>query len=383
VTSKTRSAAIVLAILSTTCLVGPISADTMELAGGQTIVSALQTPGMWDRKQGAYYHPTGIDIGNKFYLYVQGGNWDHGPSGPGQGPCEGDKIFVFEADYTTQGMVTDMDFVRRISDCDGVPLQHSWSPGQVFRDGSQYWMTSSRSDQANFHTVVLGNSSDGINWTWQDFLRADYGGGDLEIHQPILVADPLRRIYCNPGCYSHHTWWGYFNFELPGFYWGTGRIVVDYSQQYPRGFRVKILSGGTWRIVDDWTGVVDFLPDDVWTGFNAKSLAWNVDHWELWGHKNVLHNGCAPCSGPYNNGFGGSTFTYREVSPTFFGPEQTVLQGFRCMPSDSHMGRLYPFRVNDPTGRKFLYSMTNDKDICTATTNEWVGAHVVVTELSN
>ncbi|HEX2163020.1 MAG TPA: hypothetical protein VHM02_03650 [Thermoanaerobaculia bacterium] len=234
-----------------------------------------------------------------------------------------------------------------------------------------------------FEELVLGTSTDGVHWTWEDFLNTDHLF--LEMHSPVMVADPTKEIICGLECHGHSYWWGFFNFNTPTTA-GTGRMKVDVSTAYPRGFRVHILSGGVWQQVDDSTGFVNFAPDAVWPGVFSRSLMWNVDHWELWGYKNVSPNGCAPCSGGFYDNFGaGSTFTYRQVAGIngSLGAPQGVFSNIRCMPSDHPIGRLYPFRVNGPSGRRFLYSTTNDANACKQLFNPFQGTYVVVTEVSN
>jgi len=350
--------------------VAPFSfGSSVEISGGQTVVSAVES-GEPSSTGGAYNNPTGIPIGGDFFLYAQGGNWDHGPGGS----CPGDKILAFKNPYTSTGMTTPFQFVTRISPCDGA----AYGPGQVFSSNGQYYMVADRSDTVTFQELVLGTSTNGVQWTWQDFIRHT---GSVEIYSPVLVSG-LSWFVCNPGCFSHTNWWGFFPFTTPGR--GTGRISVDVSNQYPRGFRVKILSGGQWVTVDDYTGEFSFTPDSVWNDVGVRSLAWDEDHWELWAFTNVPHNGCSPCDGEYDNGFAGTTFKFRNVysEGSSLGPIQQVYSMVRCMPSDSHVGRMFPFRVNDPSGSKLLYSSTTDENICT-TTNPFAGSYVVVTELDD
>lgn len=354
-----------------------VIASSVEITGGptvgaQVVVSAVQT-GKPSSAYGTYYNPTGIQIGNDFYLYVMGGNWDHGPGGT----CTGDKIFAFKAPYTASSMYGPFQYVTRISPCDG----RSYGPGQVFYDGS-YRIVADVSDQTTFDELVLGTSADGVSWSWQDFIKTDSG---IQILAPVLVGSTLRRFYCDPTCHSHHTWWGYFPFSS-GFSSFTGRMQVDVSTKWPRGFRVSILSGGQWQAVNDLTGEFSFIPDNVWSDVSVRSLLEDDGRWELWAYRNVAHNGCTTCTGSYNEGFAGSTFEFREVfADKSFGPVEPVHSLVRCMPSNGHVDRLFPFRVNDPSGRKLLYSATNDENICGQPpgSNGFVGMYVVVTEVSD
>lgn len=359
-------------MLSSLLFLGSAAASSVEVAGGQIVASAIQT-GATATGGGTYYNPTGIDIGSDFFLYVMGGNWDHGPDGP----CFGDKIFAFKSPYTAAGMYSAFQFVARISPCDG----KSYGPGQVFHDG-QYRMVADQSDQVNFSSLVLGTSSNGVYWTWQDFIASTNG---VQLYAPVLQASTVQYCHCDSGCHCHSSWWGFFPFSSGGTQ-RTGRMSVELGSHYPRGYRVKILSGGQWLTVNDSTGEFSFTPDNVWPGVVVRSLVWDVDRWELWAHKNVPHNGCSNCTGSYNQGPFGSTFVFREVDTTgWMGPEETVYSAIRCMPADGHVARLFPFRVNDPSGRKLLYSATNDANICTQSPgdNGYSGMQVVVTEVDN
>lgn len=387
---------ILLLLLSASAL-----AQSVETAGGQIVIGADKfTPG--NLKSGTYYNPSGIVVGSKFYMYVQGGQFN--PSTAPWRSCDGDQILLFSTPNTSTGLRS--RFVpgtnttgsnARISPCetdtgngsDGNPTRtnspifnqkHHYTAGQVFYDG-KYRMIAAASNYPganDFTTLILGTSTNGVQWHWQPFIRSTNS-----VHLPeVAFQVGTSSSYCNPNCYTHTPWWGFFRIGFSG----TGLIKVDVSQQYPRGFRVWIFaSDNTWKQVDDTTGDFSFTPKDVWPGATPKAINFNVDHYELWATTYEPHNGCAPCTTPYCNGFAGTTFSYRTVDAAFnLGPVQSVYSQIRCMPSDSDVGRLYPFRHNDMNAQKLLYSATNDQNICDTNlcANPFIGMYVVVTTVN-
>lgn len=378
-----RSTVISLVVVFFLTFSGPALSSSTEIQSHGTTVSATQFTG--DPLSGAFYNVTGIRVGSEFFLYVQGALGD-GPVGPGQAGCPLDKIFLFKAPYTSAGMKGEFEFVRRISPCttfvneNGELKNSAYGAGQVFYDG-QYRLLVDRSDQMLFKDIFLGTSTNGVNWTWELFIHST-SSNEVEVVSPVLLPSSLKTCHCTPTCHCHNHWWGFFTFNSPSTQ-GTGQMKVDWGPEYPRGFRVSILSGGQWLIVNDNTGDFSFTPDNVWPGVSVKTLFNNQGHFELWGFKNVPHNGCAPCSGSYNNGFAGTTFIFRNVTEDFvFGPVESVDSNVRCMPSDSHVGRLYPFRVNGPSGEKFLFSSTNDQNICNPNLfGDFQGMYTVTTEV--
>lgn len=363
----------------------PATASSVEVQNHGISISAAQFNNLI--LSGAFYNVTGIQVGSEFYLYAQGGLFNGGPLGPGQAECKfADRIFLFKAPFTSSGTKGQFQFVRRITDCtsftnnQGESQNHAYGPGQVFYDG-EYRLLVDRSDTVDFKEIHLGTSSDGINWTWEYMFRST---SNIEILSPVLLTRSPTNCHCNPFCHCHTKWWGFLNFNTPTSQ-GVARMEVDWGPEYPRGFRVSIWSGSQWKHVDDVTGEFSFTPDNVWPGIGVKTLFKNGDHFELWGYKNVPHNGCAPCMGDYDNGFAGTTFVFREVDDDFsFQPPEAVFSTVRCMPSDGHVGRLYPFRVNGPAGEKFLFSSSNDQNICSddpAMFNEFVGMYTLATQV--
>jgi hypothetical protein len=375
-----------------------VSAQSTETAGGQIVIGADQfTPG--NLKSGTYYNPSGIVVGSKFYMYVQGGQFNDATA-PWRS-CDGDQILLFSAPNTHAGLrgrFAPGTIVggsnARISPCetdtgngsDGNPThtnspifsqKHHYTAGQVFYDGN-YRIISAASNYPganDFTTLILGSSSDGVKWHWEQFIHSTSGVGMAE----MALQAGLSRFYCDPDCFAHTAWWGFFRIGFSG----TGLIKVDVSQKYPRGFRVWIYAtDSTWKQVDDLTGDYGFTPQKVWPGVVPKAINYNVDHYELWATSFTPHNGCSPCTGSYCNGFAGTTFSYRTVDSVFnLGPVQSVFSAIRCMPSDYSVGRHYPFRYNDPNAKKLLYSATNDRNICDPNicSNVFVGMYVVVT----
>jgi hypothetical protein len=61
----------------------------------------------------------------------------------------------------------------------------------------------------------------------------------------------------------------------------------------------------------------------------------------------------------------GSGFLWWPVNRFSFGADNRVSSLTRFLPSGWEFARMFPFRWNSPTGRRFLFSATNDDNICT------------------
>lgn len=61
----------------------------------------------------------------------------------------------------------------------------------------------------------------------------------------------------------------------------------------------------------------------------------------------------------------GSGFVWWPVTSTSIGDSNLVYSEVRPLPSGYKEARMYPFRWNSPAGKRFLFSVTNDDNICT------------------
>jgi len=371
---------------------------------GQTIIGAqLFTPG--EPTGGAYINPTGILIGSTFHLYVQGGqDQAHWSSTPWP-DCVGDQLLLFRTSNTASNLVAEFPTgtVRRITPCLGdspsqYPLHssdpvfdvdHHWTLGNVFFAAGHYRIVSAASnypEASEFSELVWGRSSDGLNWYWEPFIKSTAGYNMPE----VLLEYSHTGFICVPGgsCTTFTHLSGYFRFTFAG----VGRMKVAISSVYPRGFRVSILANnGQWLSVDDWTGEFSFTPMDIWPNDSArpKSIVSNGSTLELWAAVDPHYlPGCCPSCGCdyYDSGGGPGSFAFRTInSDGTLGSAQPLYSNLRCMPSPYREGRLYPFRYNDSFGRKLLYSVTNDDNICddefSVHGNPFVGTYIVVTEV--
>lgn len=384
----------------TLCLLAPSAVDAAEVEAAAVQTNVIEPEDFGHGPLGAtFYNPTGVKVGNELFLYVQGG-----PTGSEAQPCAGDKIYLFRAPWTQTGLrsqfqwesQTQVSFERddgtvenegvtgRVSPCKST--DHHYGLGGVFVNGGsgQYVMML---DQASFPTanvfreILIGFSNDGVSWSWEPFVEST---GNYSILDVTLKSSDVSSIYCNPSCHSHTTWWGFFRFG-PGDN-GSGRVgkmKVDYSSQYPRGFRVWIQSGGVWAQVNDTTGEYSFQPDDVrpnGASFAPNALVDNNGQLELW----AFQSGVSGCGCDFGNG---STFLNRSVDfgslGTISGSRVSVFSKTRCMPSDNGVGRLFPFVITGPSGKRLLYSSSNDKN-CTnlqSGGHAFVGMYTLVTEL--
>jgi hypothetical protein len=60
----------------------------------------------------------------------------------------------------------------------------------------------------------------------------------------------------------------------------------------------------------------------------------------------------------------GSSFRWWTVTPTSISGENGVYSQTRYLPSGYDNARIYPFRWNSASGKRYLFSSTNDRNIC-------------------
>ncbi|HRC86619.1 MAG TPA: hypothetical protein PK413_13505, partial [Thermoanaerobaculia bacterium] len=277
------------------------------------------------------------------------------------------------------GLVSPFAFSSRISPC--TATNYHYGVGGVFKSGSQYFLTADRANwpDANvFYEILLGSSPDGASWSWAPFVKSTGVSSILDV---TLVSSTVSVFYCDPTCNAHTAWWGFFRTgPCANCADWVGRMKVDYSTAYPRGFRVWILSGGIYKQVNDTTGEFNFAPDNVWpetdAGYAPNALVPTASGgYELWATKSPAAGGCG-CSFQ-----GGSTLVYRTATDTTLGPLQGVYSAARCMPSASSVGRLFPFVITGPTGQRLLYTSNNDKNCSNLASNPYQGMYIVATQL--
>lgn len=247
---------------------------------------------------------------------------------------------------------------------------------------------------------------------------------DVLQHTIDIVVQPESFIHTNTifmltpillstnGGVNNAQWWGFFNFWSNGF--KVGQMSIDWDAAgTPTVKMVTNVSGTTytWRTLTPTGGpagsfLVDFVPWTFRTNINARTLINDTttgSGFQLWAHSNnfggygtnvgcdttraltcTQSGGCLTGDGSgcpqgmtcnvflRNTGDagevmsgGGSGFVWWSVSRFSFGAADNVVYSHtRALPSGYEVARLYPFRWNSPTGRRYLFSTTNDANIC-------------------
>jgi len=332
--------------------------------------------------------------------------------GPGQ---------IFRA---TVGRVRKLHLLADASD--SINFFHVWRGEST--DGINWkWFISDDINNQQFHgrRETIRDPSDAVEHTIdvvvqpRSFIHATAVG----MLNPILLA--------TNGAVNNAQWWGFFNFWDGAF--AVGRMSVDWDSTgtIPAVRMVESVNGSQyrWRTLKSTGGpggsfLLDFRPYAFRVRSNAKTLIYDTapDGYQLWATDETLGQygsnvncdttkvilcdrpeGCATGDGsgcefgyscnPFlrNTGDRGDTvrgqtggFVWWPVTRFSFGVNATVLRSdSRYMPTGYVEGRLFPFRWNSPTGRRYLFSATNDENIC----NEFLFSayykmYVVRTELT-
>jgi hypothetical protein len=338
-----------------------------------------------DPSQGRFYGPTGIQIGNYFYMYVQGGAYSNVTTGPGsECAAVGEEVLAFKTPWTAQGLRSPFTYVRTITPCrTDVPQVH-YSPGSVFKssmDGKYKILVSETENGSSpalghWKRTLLGSSTDGENWAWSTFLKQSVVGTETYSVGGVTLVQATANT----------NWWGTYLWGGTGQgLWNVGRIRVIMDATNPRGYVIYLLaSDGTFEAVNN-DGSFNFVPGVAWNGptevASPHSIVLNNGTWEAWGDYAGLPatQGCED-NDPNNS----STFRYRTVSQTGpIGAIQEVTSAVRPMPTRNLYGRFSPFRINDMNGVRLLYSASADRMYCGGTGAGYKGSEIIVTEVDN
>lgn len=208
---------------------------------------------------------------------------------------------------------------------------------------------------------------------------------------------------------NNAQWWGFFNF------WDgvskVGQMSVDWDMSNNPTVKMVTNPGPpyTWTTLTSTGGaggsaLLNFTPHAFKTNANAKSLLYDATYGgnQLWASSGNVGtygsyvscdtmktltctspggcatgdgSGCpygATCNvflrntGPYGDVISGngSGFMWWGVTPTTFGGDNVAYSYARNLPSGYSEARLFPFRWNSPTGKRYLFSATNDDNIC-------------------
>lgn len=302
-----------------------------------------------------------------------------------------------------------------------------YGPGQVFQatvNGlTKYHLLADVSDARIFKNVWRAESTDGVNWTWyisgaananktETLTRSDTGASyqltSIWSAQPFFqttssvgLLNPILRS--EAPATNNATWWGFFNFwdgvgkvGAMKVEWGTGSPVIKVVTSSSPSWTYSTLTGGNLTVV----------PSALIHDSNVKSLHQEGSQFQLWGSarlgtygSNVSCNtntslqctqpgGCKTGDGsavaylatarPFwmNTGPAGdvtctaascpsSGVAWWPVTSTTLGARNPIFSAVRSMPSGYGEARTFPFRWNSPTGNRYLFSATNDNNICT------------------
>lgn len=351
-------AIVALGVVGLLVAAGPVAAE--EETGGPfvsvTSKDLVDFGDDLDGVRGTFYNPTGIVVGGELYLYVQGGLSRSLASSECWNHCDLDTIVRFEAPFTASGVRGPFEPGNRVSPCRGdeLPELVHYGVGSVLRSSfdNQYKLFLDRTEggadfsKGHFKEILIGTSSDAVDFTYPEevnpFIRQCNG---ISIIDVTLIDDGSM-------------WWGTFQFgtSQPN---QTGFMRVLDAPSNPRGFEVQILSGGTFKTVDD-DGTFDFTPDNIWSNSGANSIVLDGGQYELWGS---VGGGSGVTEGCEDPNAGSKKIVYRTIdSSGNLGPVQDISSRVRAMPSINGTGRLFPFRINR-SGEKLLFTSTSD-DVC-------------------
>jgi len=367
-------------------IVTPVFADSLETTAPVAVISPWT---YWPNlpRSGRFYRPTGVKVGSKYFLYVQGGAYKGVSTGPGSETCTaiGEKALAFSAPWTSTGLRSQFLYEKAVSPCNPATDVH-YQTGSAFISSTDAKVkltideTEGGSDprSGHFKRILLGSSTDGKNFTWTPFVKQSViGGVTYSISQANLVQAT-----------ANSNWWGVFqwayctlcnNTDGIGF-WNQGRMRVVMDATNIRGFIVYLLKsdGVTWGQVSD-DGSFNFIPYNTFYP-GARSIVNNNNTWEAWFIAGGTPNGGCDDGDPNSS----SAFGYYTVSQGgSFGAIQAVTSSSRPMPTTNGFGRLDPFRMQDMNGARLVYSASTDH-MCQTTGNDgFRGMEILVTEVNN
>ena len=265
-------------------------------------------------------------------------------------------------------------------------------------------------------------SQDINNSQYNGVRETIHDSADVVTHTIDIVVQPQSFIHStsvfvlNPILVSTHAltnnaeWWGFFN------YWSgssnAGEMLIDWDSTgtVPTVSVVTNGTPGSYTFTPlpqnggaGGSSTLNVTPYAFRTNVNVKTLLFDptVNAWQLWGSANLgtydqnvscntstvltcsTPGGCATGDGsgcPYgqacnvflrNTGApgeviqgNGSGFLWWAVTRFTFGGDNGVYSLTRYLPSGWEFARIFPFRWNSPTGRRYLFSATNDANIC-------------------
>jgi hypothetical protein len=358
------------------------SADKVEFSGGQPVIGSPATSA-----HATYYAPTftySAD-GASAYIYVQGqDNTD-------DSWCSVDEIYMYQAPNTWAGLTSPYERKRTIlPDTSGdnpgyegtpcIPGNPSYGGPAVFRSGNAFYMTVSRSTDADqdFSEIHWGVSTAttrngvpyaaGYYWKWNRLLKWATGTTTNKI-----TAVAVTETTINSQKYYFGTIELWTSNQI-----GLGAIRI-HAAANARGYdTVEIMnSSNVWQAVNA-DGTFTFMPKVVWNAAIESQIVVENGSLYIWASDigAVPTNVCTECagSGQQRTGFA-DRFAYRTVVPSTLalGTKQNVTSQIRCMPGPYDNSRIFPAYV---AAGSLLYSSTDSN----CSINHY-GQYIVVTGL--
>jgi len=287
------------------------------------------------------------------------------------------------------------------------------------------WYISDEINNQQFHgkRETIRDLADVVTHTIDIVVQAEsfiHSNGTVLLN-PILLS--------TGGGTNNAQWWGFFNFWSGTSAIGQMSVDWDSTGTVPTVKMLTNVSGSTytWRTLTSTGGaggsaLLDFAPWAHRIPANAKSLINDAATgvYQLWAGTDRLGTyganvncnttttrlcttagGCATGDGSgcpqgatcnvflRNTGSPGevmsgvgSGFVWYPVTRFTFGADNVVYSRTRALPSGYAEARMFPFRWNSPTGRRYLFSATNDANICTQFLfSPYLKMYVVRTEL--
>lgn len=348
--------------------------------------------GTGNRFGGTYYAPQVVTTSDTVWLFVMGGQFDGGPAEP----CSGDKVLVFKLPLTLSGITSPINsntVKQRVSPCDNVgdttKLYHYSTGDIVFDDTHKTYRMISERWEARSNTIKVRlfegwyrNTGAGWNVNWYDFLNVA-AGGPPRVTAFLLEPDTFRanRVFGN----SYFR--GYMKMGLAGMAEVRAEFPPLASCPTPglRCASIEFKRGGVWTQAANQT--LSFIPDALPQDFRISKLTTMNGRLELWGSvlgPSTTNPACGRCWNA-TEAQQSSAYAYSIVT---LGPEwslgtlNTITSTVRCMPAWHRSLRLGLAFIRLPSnGKLYMFSSSNDDDICDTLDHPFHGMDIVWTQL--
>jgi len=370
----------------------PASATTFEAAGPFVVVSPTHyATGSDALLKGTFYNPTAIRVGNKLYLFAQGGMFDDADS-PWPTVC-GDEIVMFRADWTFEGLRSPMSPVKRISPngpyYDNCGIHADWyhygNGSVLFSEADDsYYIFLDKVDHGamwpdDFKEVLVGICADPTEICSAPDTAWEYPTSQTGYAAPLnpLIRQTLIPLTSTVVSVIDVTvapegdqWLGFFRWGTASGWPKVGRVritpVPPADPRSDRSLLVEILSGGEWLQVGD-DGELPAIPDAVWSSGStqvAPTSIFTADGvTQAWGGFLGLpaSDGCDDLQGGQSTALA----SFSIVGEGTLERRGDLASRVRAMPSINTVGPDFPVRLRhdiaqDHFGQNLLYSSSGN-----------------------